>query len=262
MRTPEAVAVVAHTTSQAKLAMALVEAAEAAGVTLALRTLTELAAEVTVRQEPGQPVAVSPDRLLLWLAVGDPPAEDADERFAQAESYAAARSLALLTASPVLNRPTAFGSLGALPVNPVAALRGVPSPAGQVRSEHFGTDRQNVPAVSEVLDYSTGRCSRGPAGDTGPFRWRAAVDGRTAWVTVAGKRTLGPADAGLHEASRAVAASYGLGLAHVWWSCPQDAPPALSRIDAYAGDLSLGTRDHDVAAGLVAWCVARCEEPS
>ena len=259
MRTREAVAVVAHTTSQATLATALVRAAEAAGIALELRTLTEFAAEVTVRQEPGRPVAVSPDRPLLWLAVGDPPAEDADERFAQAESYAAARSFALLTASPVLNRPTAFGSLGALPVNPVAALRGARRPAGdQVRTEHFGTGRQDVPAVSEVLDYSTGRRSRGPTGDIGPFRWRAATGSRTAWVTVAGKRTLGPAVDGLHEASRSVAASYGLGLAHVWWSCPPDAPPALSRVDAYAWDLSLGIRVHDVAAGLVAWC----EEPS
>lgn len=262
-RAREAVAVLAHATSQRRLARALEEAARETGLPLALRTLTELASETSVRQEPGRTVSVRPDRPMLWLAVGDPPADDPDERFAQAEAYAAARSVAILTTSPVLNRPTPFGSQGSLPIGPVAALRGLPQRLrDQVRTERFASHpAPSRGAAQEVLDYATGSRSLGSLEGEGPFRARAA-GGRTAWVTVAGARTLGPAVDGLHEASREAAASYGLGLAHVWWTCSPDAPPALARVDAWAWDSALGRRVDDVARALVAWCSDSGGEPS
>jgi hypothetical protein len=219
--------------------------------------MAELASETDVHQEPGRPVAVRPDRPMLWLAVGETPADNPDERFSQAESYAAARSVAILTTSPVLNRPTPFGPQGTLPLGAVTALRGLPRHLRErVRSERFASELATSPGEDlEVLDYSTGLRSFGDVDGGGPFRSRAA-GGRTAWVTVAGARTFGPEVAGLHEASREVAASYGLALAHVWWTCSPDAPATVARVDAWASDAALGSRLGDVAGALVAWCTA------
>lgn len=253
-RTDVTVAVLAHATSQRRLAHALQAAASAQRVPVELRTMAELATETSVLQEPGRAAVVQPDRPMLWLAVGDPPADDADERFAQAEVYAAARSVAILTASPVLNRPTPFGSQGSLPMGAVTALRGVPQQwREQVRTERFASRSSAVQRESqEVLDYATGSRSFGAPHGEGPFRVRAA-EGRNAWFTVAGARTFGPDVAGLHDASREVAASYGLGLANVWWTCPPDATPVLARVDAWAWDSALGRRLADVATALVEW---------
>ncbi len=262
-RADVAVAVLAHATSQRRLAHALRAAASAQGVTVELRTMAELATESSILQEPGREPVVQPDRPMLWLAVGDPPADDADERFAQAEAYAAARSVAILTASPVLNRPTPFGSQGSLPMSAVPALRGVPQKWREhVRTERFASRPLAAQLEShEVLDYATGSRSVGPPHGAGPFRVRAA-DGPNAWVTVAGARTFGPDLAGLHDASREVAACYGLELANVWWTCPPDATPILARVDAWAWDSALGRRLDDVATALVEWCRHRVGEPS
>lgn len=249
-----AVAVLAHATSQQRLAGALLDAAAAAGVLLDLRTMSELATETVIRQEPGRPPLVDPDRPMIWLAVGDHAADDPDERFAQAESYAAARSVAILTRSPVLNRPTPFGSQGTLPMSATAALRGLtPRLRDRVRTERFTSHASPVDGEEqEVLDYATGRRSRSFEDDAGPFRSRPA-GGRTAWITVAGSRTFGPDVADLHDASREVAASFGLGLAHVWWACPPNSEATVSRVDAWAWDTALGARVDGVARALVAW---------
>ena len=64
------------------------------------------------------------------------------------------------------------------------------------------------------------------------------------------------------DASREVAACYGLELANVWWTCPPDATPILARVDAWAWDSALGRRLDVVAAALVEWCRHRIGEPT
>ena len=104
----QVVAVADHAGRQAGLAARLTPAFSAAGLGLEFRTHRELAAEVSVEQSPGQPPVVTPDRPLLWLSPGDAACPDSpDGRFLAAETLAAARSIAFLTRSPVLNRPSA-----------------------------------------------------------------------------------------------------------------------------------------------------------
>jgi hypothetical protein len=263
------VAVADHAGRQAGFAACLSAAFAAAGLPLEFRTHRELAAEVSVELAPGQPPAVTPDRPLLWLSPGDTgwPAT-ADGRFLAAETLAAARSIAFLTRSPVLNRPSAVSLCGTLPPVSVRAVRGVRHvDPGAVRAERFaGTWPPEVADASrlEVYDYATSRSSYGPASSpAGPFRYRAGLrPARQVKVLVAGDLAIAAADVApaVLDASRRAAAWYQLDLATVWWlTGPDDGARALSRVDGWewgAGDDAAG-----VAGAVAAWMAARLPRP-
>src|SRR5947209_2319815 len=120
------IAVADHAGRQARFATRLSAAFAAAGLSLEFRTHHELAAEVSVEQAPGRPPAVAPDRPLLWLCPGDSARPlTPDGRFLAAEALAAARSIAFLTRSPVLNRPGDASLCGTFPSGAARAVRGV-----------------------------------------------------------------------------------------------------------------------------------------
>jgi hypothetical protein len=265
-----AVAVADYAGRQARLAASLPAAFSAAGLGLEFRTHRELAAEVSVEQSPGQPPAVTPDRPLLWLSPGDTgwPATP-DGRLLAAETLAAARSIAFLTRSPVLNRPSAVSLCGALPPAPARAVRGARHLDPEaVRAERFaGTWPPDAAAGDrlEVYDYATGRAAYGPtAAPGGPFRYRADPrPARRVQVVVVGEQAIAGADVtpATLDASRRVAAWYELDLATVWWLIsPDDGPRTLSRIDGWEwGSDDDGTA---VAAAIAAWMAERLARPA
>jgi hypothetical protein len=263
----EVVAVLDHAGRQRLFARALTAAFRGRGADLCVRTHRDLVAEVTLEQAPGGPPSVEPDRALLWLSPADPatglPASG-DERFLATEVASAARSIAMLTRSPVLNRPTAVSSCGEFPAGAVAAVRRVarvPGLAASVRPERFTARVRDHDGVDEVYDYSTGRSSYGPEPDTaGPIRRRPSAPGsRLARVRVVGDVAL-PSEAvppALVDASRQVAAWYRLDLATVWWLVEEDAPATLARIDCWVWDRAAGGDLDETAAAIAAWAGAR-----
>ena len=291
------VAVADHAGRQAGFATRLSAAFAAAGLPLELRTHRELAAEASVELAPGQPPAVTPDRPLLWLSPGDTgwPAT-ADGRFLAAETLAAARSIAFLTRSPVLNRPSAVSLCGTLPPVSARAIRGVRhlDPVA-VRAERFaGTWPPEVTDASplEVYDYATSRGSYGPASSAsspaGPFRYRTDPrPARRVKVLVAGDLAVAAPDVApaLLDASRRVAAWYQLDLATVWWLTgppdgpldgpndgshesvlegandgPHDGPRTLARVDGW--EWGAGEDAAAVAAAAAAWMAERLGRPA
>jgi len=266
----QVVAVADHAGRQAAFAARLSAAFAAAGLPLEFRTHRELAAEVSVELPPRQPPAVTPDRPLLWLSPGDTgwPATP-DGRFLAAETLAAARSIAFLTRSPVLNRPSAVSLCGTLPPVSARAVRGARHlDPGAVRAERFaGTWPPEVADAGrlEVYDYATGRSSHGPAATpAGPFRYRAGLrPARQVKVLVVGDRAIAAADVtpAILDASRRVAAWYQLDLATVWWLAgPHHGARALSRVDGWAW--GAGDDATDVAGELAAWMAGRLTRPA
>ena len=283
-----AVAVADHCGRQAGFAARLSAAFAAAGLPLVLRTHRELAAEVSVELVPGQPPAVTPDRPLLWLSPGDTgrPATP-DGRFLAAEALAAARSIAFLTRSPVLNRPSAVSLCGTLPPAPARAVRGTRHlDPGAVRAERFAGSWPPEAADAgplEVYNYATSRGSYGPASSApspaGPFRYRADPrPARRVKVLVAGDLAVAAPDVApaILDASRRVAAWYQLDLATVWWLAgppdgahegmldgPLDGAPegmldgarTLARVDGW--EWGAGEDAAAVAAAAAAWMAER-----
>jgi hypothetical protein len=262
----EVVAVLDHGGRQRLFARALTTAFRDRGLDLRLRTHRDLVAEVTVEQVPGSAPSVEPDRALLWLSPADPVAEPApsdDERFLAAEVASAARSIAMLTRSPVLNRPSAVSSCGEFPAGAVAAVRRVarvPGLAASARPERFTARVDDRDGVDEVYDYSTGRSSYGPEPDTiGPVRRRPSAPGsRLARVRVVGDDALtsGAVPRAVVDASRRVAAWYRLDLATAWWLVEEDAPAILARIDCWVWDRAAGGDLDETAAAIAAWAGA------
>jgi hypothetical protein len=255
---------------QARFTARLPAAFAAAGLGLEFRTHRELAAEVSIEQAPGQPPAVTPDRPLLWLSPGDaawPPTPDG--RFLAAEALAAARSIAFLTRSPVLNRPSDVSLCGTFPPGAARAVRGARHLDPEaVRAEWFAgawpPDAVAGAGQPEVYDYATSRSSYGPASSsTGPFRYRAGLSpARVVKVLVVGDRTITTADAApaILAASRRIAAWYQLDLATLWWLAGPDGDArTLSRIDCWLWDADAGAFEfaEEVAAAVAAWMAGR-----
>src|SRR5215211_9276226 len=104
----QVVALVDSGQRQATFAQSLSSAFRKAGFDLRLATHRQLVADVTLSQSGGREVTVNPDRPLLWLSPGDPVRwTTPDDRFVATEVFAAARSIAYVTRSPVVNRPSA-----------------------------------------------------------------------------------------------------------------------------------------------------------
>lgn len=252
-----------HTGRQRRFARALAFAFRGGGIDLCVLSHRDLVAEVTIEQALGSPPSVEPDRALLWLSPADPapglPASE-DERFLAAEVASAARSIAMLTRSPVLNRPTTVSACGEIPASAVAAVRRVarfPGLAATVRPERFTAAVGDRDGVDEVYDYSTGRASYGPQPDTvGPLRRRTSSrELRPARVRVVGDNALtsGAVTQAIVDTSRQVAASYRLDLATLWWLVGTDAPATLARIDSWVWDEAAGGDLDESAAAVAAW---------
>jgi hypothetical protein len=266
----QVVAVADHAGRQASLAARLTPAFAAAGLGLEFRTHRELAAEVSVEQPPGQPPVVTPDRPLLWLSPGDAACPDTpDGRFLAAETLAAARSIAFLTRSPVLNRPSAVSMCGTLPPGSARAVRGARHVDPEaVRAERFaGSWPPDAAAAGEleVYDYATSRSSYGPASSSaGPFRYRAAGGpARLVKVRAIGDRAIATTDvtSATLDASRRVAARYQLDLATVWWLIGTgDGSRTLARVDCWERDA--GGDVTDVAEAIAAWLAERLGGPA
>ncbi|HWC12090.1 MAG TPA: hypothetical protein VG455_12805 [Acidimicrobiales bacterium] len=263
------VAVVDAAWRQARLAEALWAASDEAGFDLQLRTQRQLAAEVSIDQSSAHEPIVDPDRPLLWLSPGDSaPAATRDDRFLGSEAYAAARSIALLTRAPVLNRPSGHSACGTFPPSAVLAVRQARhhDRGAVIRDERFignwlAEDGEETSGL-EVHDYATGRSSFGRAATaSGPFRRRAAVGGaEPVKVIVVGHRTLITADVdpAVLAASGDIARGYSLDLASVWWLIDEDgARRTLARIDCWPFDGGLGPDVDQVAVALLAWIEER-----
>ena len=260
----QVVAVADATGRQQRLAAALTSAFAGSGLELVLRTHRELAAEASVEQRLGQPPVVHPDRPLLWLAPADAERPGTrDGRFLAAETSAATRSIAMLTRSPVLNRPGPVSLCGALPPSSALAVRRSRrgDPGATVRAERFTGGRpadDQAGAGQEVHDYGGARSSYGTEADAvGPFRTRAAVrTGTLVTVRVVGDRTLTStgADPATLAASRHLAAANQLDLATVQWLIDDsDQTRTPGRIDGWHWDFGLGTDLDQVAEAIAAW---------
>ena len=252
---------------QARFAARLSSAFSAAGLGLEFRTHRQLAGEVSVEQLPGQSPAVTPDRPLLWLSPGDTPGpQSPDGRFLATETLAAARSIAFLTRSPVLNRPSAVSLCGTLPPYSARAVRGARHLGPEaVRAERFaGTWPPDAAGHGqlEVYDYATNRSCYGPSSlAAGPFRYRAAVSpARLVKVWVVGDQAIAAADVvpATLAASRRLAARYQLDLAILWWLIGSaGGAGTLSRIDCWLWDAG-----DDVAGAVAAWTAERLGRPA
>jgi hypothetical protein len=260
---------------QRRFATALTAAFGRAGIELVLRTQRELVAGVSIEQALGQPPVVSPDRPLLWLtptdgqtpgssrSAGDRSSDRRDERFVGAETFASARSIATLTRSPVLNRPSPIGLCGTLPAGSALAARRVRriDEQARVRAERFTSSRLEGAAdqaALEVHDYGTAIATYGfEEAAVGPFRSRVAVEsGRLVKVRVVGDRT--PAapeiDPETLAASRRIAAANQLDLATVSWLIDvAGGTRAPARIDCWHWDFGLGRDLEAVAEAIAAW---------
>jgi hypothetical protein len=257
----EVVALVDASRRQARFSRSLEAAFGAAGYDLRPATHRQLVAEVSVTQTEGNGGRVEPDRPLLWLCPGDlDRGTTPDDRFLAAEVYAAARSIAYLTTSPVLNRPSGVSPCGAFPGSSALALRrsrrhGVPQTA--VRAERFSAcPPDGDGAALEVHDHAAGVSSYGAApGAQGPFRHREARrSARPAKVRVIGDRAIAPGfvDAPTRATSVRIAAAYALDLALVWWLI-DDAGPILARIECWPWDAGFDGDFDAVAEATAAW---------
>jgi hypothetical protein len=260
----QVVAVLDHAGGQRMFAAALTAAFRHHGLELGLRTHRELVAEVSIEQPLGGRPSVEPDRVLLWLSAADPAGQQSpDGAFLGAEISAAARSIAMLTESPVLNRPTAVSSCGLFPASAVAAVRQaahVPGLTQAVRAERFTAgvdDDQDGHGTDEIYDYSTGRSSFGIEPTTiGPVRRRrSAPTSRPVRVRVVGTNTITSAVTPpvVVEASLRVTAWYQLDLATVWWLVHQDDTATLARVDCWTWDRTSDRDLHDTAEATAAW---------
>lgn len=235
-----------------------------------MKTQRELVAEVSVEQVVGQEPVVDPDRALLWLSPGDGHRPGTpDDRFLASETFAAARSIALLTRSPVLNRPSAVSPCGTFPLAPALAVRRARDhdPGANVRPERFSSTWDAGTESSEVYDYATAQSSFGPApGSKGPFRRRVAVDGASVVkVRVVGERTISTADVApaTLAASCAIASRYQLDMATLWWLIGKDdGARTLARIDCWAFDAELAADVHELAEAVVDWMRKRLGQPA
>ncbi|SRR6266508_4009783 len=261
----QVVAVADSARRQTRFATSLSSAFSAAGLDLQLRTHGELIAEVSIEQPMGRGPIVDPDRPLLWLSPGDADRpRTADGQFLASETLAAARSIATLTRSPVLNRPSAVSLCGTLPPGPALAVRRARHHdlEAAVRAERFTgswlPDDDTDAGRLEVHDYATGRSSYGSALDsTGPFRRRLAVDSADlVKVRVVGDRAIirsGVAPATL-AASRRIASWYQLDMATIWWLIGRDGGArTLARIDCWAWDGGFDANFDEVAEAVAAW---------
>jgi hypothetical protein len=259
------VAVIDSGGRQTRLAASLSSALAAAGFGLELRTHRELIAEVSIQQPLGREPIVDPDRPLMWLSPGDAVrASTPDGRFLASETLGAARSIAILTRSPVFNRPSAVSLCGTLPPSPALAVRRARRhDLKAVRAERFtGTwqpDDDTGAGQLEVFDYATGRSSYGPdPSSAGPFRRRPAV-GRAALVKVrvVGDRTFTMTDVApaTVEVSRRIASWYQLDMATLWWLIGEDDAGArtLARIECWAWDSGFDTDLDEAAEAAAAW---------
>ncbi|MBO3749486.1 hypothetical protein J5X84_25700 [Streptosporangiaceae bacterium NEAU-GS5] len=258
------IAVVDSARRQTRFAAGLSSAFSAAGIGLELRTHRELIAEVSIEQPRGQAPIVDPDRPLMWLSSGDAVRESTpDARFLASEAIGAARSIAMLTRSPVLNRPSAFSLCGTLPPSPALAVRRTRHLDHEgVRAERFtrtwrADDDTDVGRL-EVYDYAAGRSSYGPVpSSAGPFRSRPAVDrARLVKVRVVGDRTIAATDVALVtlEASRRIVSWYQLDLAALWWLIGEDTGDrTLARIDCWAWDAGFDADLDETAEAVAAW---------
>jgi len=269
----QVVAVTDSAGRQARFAASLSSAFAAAGLGLELRTQRELIAEVSVEQPVGREPIVDPDRPLVWLSPGDAAgAGTPDDRFLASEAFAAARSIAMLTRSPVFNRPSAVSLCGTLPPGPALAVRGARhhDPAA-VRAERFTAtwrpDDDTGAGPLEVYDYAAGRSSYGPAPSAaGPFRRRPAA-GRASLVKVRviGDRAITTRDAApaTLAASRRIASGYQLDMATLWWLIGlDDGARTLARIDCWAWDAGFGADIDEAAEAVAAWMTARLGRPA
>lgn len=262
----DVVALLSHQGRQTAFARALSSALCSRDIGLLARTYRELVADVTIQQSVGNPPDVDPDRPLLWLSPGDlAPSLSPDERFLAAETHAAARSVALLTRSPVLNRPSPVGACGLFPPSSAIAVRRVrqiPDLNDAVRAEGFtGTQRADADGT-EQYDYSTGVSSFGSGSDpVGPFRHRpAAAHTRLVKVTVVGTwvRSAISIPPATLDASVRIAAFFELDLATVWWLIEDTTAVAtLARIDCWISDFNCGGGVDEVAVAVAEWLAAR-----
>jgi hypothetical protein len=226
---------------------------------LALRSAThaELACETSIAQADGV-TRVWPDRPLLWLHPGHTGGgETTADRFIAFEHYSAARSIAHLSRSPVLNRPTAIGPCGTLPANRVIGVRRAEQALGiPARAERFSSARPEEPASDiEVLDYDSGLADWEYVG-AGPFRTRAVIGQRSAAraVRVVGTRTVAdwPVPAESAEQSIQVARFHRLDLASLWWTT-DGGRPRLARVDCWHWDGALGPQVAVLSDAIAEW---------
>lgn len=265
----EVVALLNHEARQAGFARALASAFQASEFELLMATHRELVADVTIAQSVGDQDCLDPDRLLLWLSPADSAGVGSpDEQFLAAENHAAARSIALLTRSPVLNRPSSVSACGRFPPSSAIAVRRARQISGLadgVRPEGFTAtlpDDLDGTNHHELYDYSTGGSSYGCGTDpVGPFRSRAAVPhARLVKVSVIGTRTSTATTSppATIDASVRIASLFELDLATVWWLIDDtEAAATLARIDCWISDFNCGGGVGEVAAAIAAWVSAQ-----
>lgn len=259
------VAVADHSGRQARLVAALSLAFRTVGLNIAPRTQRELAAEVSIWQSTGRRPVVDPDRPLLWLSPADRSRSDAPEdRFLSSEAHSAARSVATLTCSPVLNRPSAVSLCGAFPSGRPGTVRSArrhDAEAG-VRAERFTGSwwpNETDTGPLEVWDYATGRSSYGfAASSCGPFRQRPALGSAgLVKVRVVGDQTVADApDLGpdIRAASCRITAGYQLDMATFWWLVgPGEQERTLARVDCWLWDAEAGPGFATLAEAVAAW---------
>jgi hypothetical protein len=242
----EILALVDHGGRQAHLLSSLERAFAARDLALRSATHAQLACGTSIEQTGGI-TRVWPDRPLLWLSPGHTGGgETMTERFVAFEHYSAARSIAHLSRSPVLNRPTATDPCGTLPASRVLAVRRAERALGiPHRAERFSSVRPDGPAAEiEVFDYDSGLADWGyPRSGAGPFRARDVRGRSTAArvVRVVGARTMAvwPVPAEIVGLSTRIARLYRLDLASLWWNI-DGGEPRLARVDCWHWDGALG----------------------
>lgn len=260
----QVVALLNYDSGQSELARSLTSAFSPTHLDLELRNHAELVAEVSVKQSPGQQPRVLPDRPLLWLSTADPGTHSSvEERFLSSETMAASRSIAILTGSPVLNRPSAVSPYGRLPLSSALAARRTRRVIGDIgiRAERFADtlpDGAGISDLFEVYDYSTGRGYYWPGADLcGPFRHRRALpDSQQVRVRLVGGRamTSAPVPAAVVDASFRIAAWYQLDMATLWWLISHENEEAIvARVDCSTWDRSLFGQIDEVADALLTW---------
>ena len=261
----EILALVDHFGRQARLLSSLERAFAARDLSLRGATHTELARGTSIEQTGGV-TRVWPDRPLLWLHPGHTGGgETTTERFVDFELYSAARSIAQLSRSPVLNRPTAIGPCGTLPANRVLGVRRAERALGITpRAEWFSSVRPDRPMSGiEVLDYDSGLADWGyPGAGAGPFRAREVPGRRLVAhvVYVVGTRTVAawPLPAEIANLSIRVARLYRLDLASLWWT--GGGQPRLARVDCWHWDGALGSQVAPLSEALADWMIGQLTE--
>jgi hypothetical protein len=244
---------------QVRLLSSLERAFAARDLSLRSATHAELACGTSIEQTGGI-TRLWPDRPLLWLHPGHTGGgETTTERFVAFEHYSAARSIAHLSRSPVLNRPSAIAPCGTLPPNRVLAVRHAERALGlPPRAERFSSVRPDRPASDvEVLDYDSGLANWGyPRAGAGPFRAREVPCRRTAApaVRVVGTRTVAvwPVPAEIADLSIQVARLYRLDLATLWWTA-DGGHPRLARVECWHWDGALGPQVAPLSEALADW---------